>query len=100
MKAFVHGGGDLANNARMAITRLFLQGEKMDVTEGKGAIWARFITLMRNGSVQLPAWVNNVNNHIKIKLKKLAALMAAADAPQAIKWSQDQVVELEQKVDL
>lgn len=99
LKAFVHGEKDLSNNARMAISRLFLQGEKMDLTVGKGAIWARFITLMRDGSVQLPAWVNNVNNHVKIKFKKLAAMMAAADAPEAIKWSQDQVVKLEKKVD-
>jgi len=98
LEEFVSGDRDLANNARMALTRLFA-AEVINVAEGKGAIWARFITLMRDGSVQLPAWVNNVTNLVKNKLKDLAAIMAQEDTPRAIRWTQAQVVQLEEKVD-
>ena len=99
LNTFVHGSGDLANNARMALTRLFKETESPVVTEGKGAIWVRFITLMRDGSVQLPAWVNNVTDLAKSKLKNLAARMAFDDMPLRMRWLPAQVVQLEVKVD-
>ena len=97
LEEFIPGDKDLATNARMQITRLF-QHDKPDVTEGRGAVWARFLTIMRNGTVPLPAWVSNMSPTSKTKLMELAQIMADEDSKLEVRWTQEDVTNVEEKI--
>ena len=88
-----------STTARMQLRRLFLnnKGEKLskiDVDAPKVKIWARFLSILHDGSEQLPAWVEQLPPRSKDECKQLAQEML-----QSNRWAADKVTSIKNKID-
>ena len=87
--------------ARMQLSRLLqkVNGDNFDNKTPKLLIWSRFLSILHEGSEQLPSWVDELAESAKVDCKQLADFLQTEDVPESMRFGFDKVESIKNKID-